>query len=217
MNKIAVKMATAATLVALGLTLVGPVLALDLPERVGSRPGLLKKVFETNRGRAALGTGVIKSKSGNAVPATLVVTKDGKDYTVNVDDKTQLRRRFWGKATLAEMSVGDTVNVIGLWTDDTKTTIQAKLIRDASIEKRFGVFIGTVLSLSSSGWTMQTGRGVETVTVSSATKFVNRKGETLFQADVKVGHKVRAKGLWDNKLNTVTEVSGVKDYSLPTK
>jgi len=29
------------------------------------------------------------------------------------------------------------------------------------------------------------------------------------------GHKVMVKGLWDNKLNTVTEVTFVRDYSLP--
>lgn len=194
-----------------------PALALNLEnDRAGSRPGLLKS-FVRGNGRAAIGSGTLKSKSGNTVPATLVVTREGKDYTVNVDANTQLRRRFWGKATLAEMSVGDTLNVIGQWTDDTHTAINAKLVRDASIQKRFGVFVGTVQTLLTSGWTMLTGRGTETVTVTSTTKFVNRTGGTISQSDIKVGDKVRVRGLWDRNANTITEVTVVKDYSIPAK
>lgn len=202
----------------LALQLVRPVLGLgqeDRMEKAGSRPGLLRD-FGRGKGRAAIGTGVVSAKT-SSIPGTLMVTKDGKTYTVNVDANTQLRRRFWGKATWEEISLGDTVNVIGQWADDAHTTVNAKLVRDASIQKRFGVFIGDVVSLLANGWTMSTHRGTETVTVSSSTKFVDRKGGTIGQADVKVGNKVRVRGLWDSKLSTITEVPMVKDFSLPTK
>ena len=58
-------------------------------------------------------------------------------------------------------------------------------------------------------------RADQTVTVTSSTEFENRKGETITQTDVKVGHKVRVRGLWDRTLNTVTEVTNVKDFNLP--
>ena len=118
------------------------------------------------------------------------------------------------------MKVGDTVNVIGLWADDAHTTINAKLVRDISIQKRFGVFVGVVKSLLPTGWVMSTvseKRGDQTVTVSGNTKFVNRKEETITQADVVAGHRVRVKGLWDRVANTVTDVTQVKDFSLPAK
>jgi len=35
--------------------------------------------------------------------------RDGKIYQVNITEKTQLRRRFWGKSSLSEFSVGDEV------------------------------------------------------------------------------------------------------------
>lgn len=201
----------------IALQLTTPVLGLEIREKAASKPAVLKAL--TARGvKVALGTGTLKSKSGDVVPATLVVTKDGKDYTVNVDANTQLRRRFWGKATLSEFSAGDTLNVIGKWANDEKTTVDAKLIRDASIQKRFGAFVGEVTSLSSTGWVMKTvQRGDQTVTVSTTTKFINRREQPITQADVKVGDKVRVKGLWDSKANTITEVTGVKDYSLPVK
>lgn len=175
----------------------------------GGRPGLFKKFFE----KAAIGTGTVTVKSGT----TLTVSKNGKNITVETDSKTQFRRRFWGKSSLAEISVGDTVNVIGQWKDDSHTTVLATLVRDLSIMKRNGVFFGIITSLNSNGWVMHTKRGDETVTISSSTKLVNRKEVTITQSDIKVGDKVRVKGLWDKKLNTITEVTKVKDFSQPAK
>lgn len=178
----------------------------------GTRPGLLQKVFDRTKSRAAIGSGIVKSKDGS----TLVVTsKDGVDYTVKTDTNTHFRRRFWGGGNLDEIQVGDTVNVIGRWADDARTTLDAVLIRDISIQKRFGVFFGTVSALTANGWVMATvERGNQTVTVTSSTKFMDRKGNTISQSDVKVGDKVRVRGLWDKTNSTVTEVSAIKDFSI---
>ena len=211
----------------LGLSIVPPVAAEnvrsevrkeikeDLREKAGSRPGLLRNFLM--KGRAAIGSGTITEISGTTLK---VKDKDGKVVSVLTDSKTQFRRRFWGKGSLSEMRERDTVNVIGQWTDDAKTTIQARLVRDISIQKRFGVFVGLVKSLTSSGWVMSTvseKRPDQTVTVSAETKFVNRKEEAIGQADIQVGHRVRVKGLWDRANNTVMEVTQVKDFNLPVK
>ncbi len=149
---------------------------------------------------------------------TLTVSKDGKTYSVNTDSKTQFRRHFWGKSSLSEFSVGDKVNVIGRFTDDAKTTIQAVLVRDISIQKRNGVFFGAVATISGNTIVLNSKhRGVQTVTVSSSTKFVNRKGEAISLSDIKAGDQIRVKGVWDKTANTITEVLTVKDFSLPAK
>lgn len=184
----------------------------ELRERVSSRAGAAKTFFEF--GRAAIGSGKITAKT----ETTLTIEKDGNNYTVNITEKTQFRRRFWGKAELSEFNVGNEVTVVGRWTDDAHTAINAVLIRNLSIQKRFGVFFGKIKSITSTGWVMSTvseKRADQTVTVSRDTKFVNRKGETIIQADVKVDHRVRVRGLWDKSLNTVTEVKEVKDFTLP--
>ncbi len=211
----------------IGLTVVSPALAegprikikeefrAEAGEKVGSRPGLLKKAFEL-RGKASIGSGQVTAKDGT----TLTVTSEGKTYTVQTDAKTQFRFKFWGKGNLDAIAVGHTVNVIGKWQDDARTTVLARQIRDLSLQKRFGVFIGEIKSLLSGGWVMSTKsekRADQTVTVSSSTKFVNRKEERIAQSDIVVGHKVRVKGLWDKEANTVTEVAHVKDFDLPVK
>jgi hypothetical protein len=172
-------------------------------------PGGLRKFLDT-RGYVS---GNVTAVSGTTLTMN---DKNGKSISIITDDKTQIRRLYFGKGTLAEIQVGDRVDVIGKWTDDTKTTIQARLVRDLSIQKRYGVFFGTVQSLSSTGWVMTTvNRGNQTVTVSSATKFTDGKETVITQPEIVVGHKVRVRGLWDKQNNTVTEVTQVKDFSLP--
>ena len=147
----------------------------------------------------------------------LTIDNNGTSVKVNINDKTQLRRKFWGKSDLSEFSVGNYINIIGKWTDDTKTIIDAKLIRNLSIQKRYGVFFGEVKSISESGFVM-TSIHREDLTVTTGTaKLINRKQETITKSDIMVGHRVRIKGLWDVTNKTVTEVGEIKDFDLPVK
>lgn len=186
----------------------------EIKEKIGSKTGIIQSLFS----RAAIGTGKLTAING----VSLSVEKDGKIYTVNTGkfDKctTLFRRRFWGNSNIAEFTVGDTLNVIGRWADDAKTVVEACLIRNISIQKRFGIFMGEVKSLTSTGWVMtavNAKRGEQTVVVSSNAKLTSRRGEVISQADVVVGHKVRVHGLWNNSNNTVTEVTRIKDFNLP--
>ena len=184
----------------------------DTLNKTGTRPAGFRPALLA---RAAIGTGSVTAISGTTLT---VLGRDGGTYTVLTDGKTQFRRRFWGKGSLAEIQAKDVVSVIGKWTDDTHTTIQATLVRDLSIQKFMGVFFGTVQSITGSGWVMATiNRGNQTVTVTSTTKLTDRRGQPLTQTDIVVGHRVRVRGVWDRKSNTITEVTGVKDFSLPAQ
>ncbi len=162
--------------------------------------------------------GVITAVNGS----TLTVSKDGTNYTVLIDAKTKCVRHFWGKCSVSELSVNDKVNVWGTIVPSTNstntTTIQAKLIRDLSIMKRFGAFIGDVTAKSSDSFTIQSkARGTQTIFFISSTKWMNRKEESITFADIQVGHRVRVKGTWDKANNKVMDVKEVKDFSLPAK
>lgn len=160
--------------------------------------------------------GQLKNVKVTAVgSASITVDNAGSSVTVNITDKTEFRRKFWGKSSISEISVGDTVNVIGKWTDDTKAAINAVVIRDESIQKRFGVFFGTVKSLTSDGFVLTTvHRDDETVTIGTA-KINDRKGSALTSADIKVGDKIRVRGMWNNTAKTITETVEIKNFSLP--
>lgn len=141
---------------------------------------------------------------------------DGKTYQINISTTTKLIRGFGGKSSLTEFSIGDKIMVFGKFTDSTKTAIDANTIRDLSIQKRWGAFFGKVTTINSDNFIMTTiERGTQTIYFGTA-KFVNRKEASIVYGDVKVGNRVRVKGVWDKTLNKINEVTQVKDFSLPT-
>ncbi len=171
----------------------------------------MKQIKEIKYGAKVNGT--LNTISNNSLTIT---NDDNETFTVYVSGQTKLRRKFWGDANVSEFSVGNAVNVIGKWKDSDKTQIDAIMIRNTSIQKVNGVFIGTVKSKTSTGFVLETlKRETQTVTVDSGTKIVNRSEGSISLADIQVGHRVRVKGMWDRTLGTVTEVTHVKDFSLP--
>lgn len=172
----------------------------------------VKLVSSKDGGRASIGNGTLVSISGT----TLTVTnKSNKTITVQTDNNTVLLRRFSAKSSLSEMSAGDKLTIVGTWTDSTKTVLKASSIRDLSIQKRNGQFLGTVKSVSSDGFVVTpVKRADQTVTVDSKTKFVSLKNRSITLSDIKVGNRVRVTGMWDMANNTLTETTLVKDFSL---
>jgi hypothetical protein len=96
----------------------------------------------------------------------------------------------------------------------------AKSIRNLSVNKRFAVLIGKVLSILPDGFTMSSEsekRGNLTVILNSETKLVNRKQKTILKSDIRIDDRVMVKGVWDVELNTVAPVTQVKNFNLPLK
>jgi len=156
-------------------------------------------------------TGKITEIGGNYIKVS--DNKEGKIYQVNITEKTQLRRHFWGKSSLSEFSMGDEVNVIGRYTDETKSTIEAVLIRNKSIQKRWGVFFGEVTAKNSDNFVIKTiNRGDLTVYFGSA-KFVDNSGNQSSYDALSVGSRVRVKGVWDKDLKKLSEVDEVKIFN----
>jgi hypothetical protein len=142
--------------------------------------------------------------------------EDGKQYLVKVDSSTQWRRKFWGKSDLAETNPNDVVNIHGKWNSGEMTEVEARLIRNISIQKRHGVFFGTVKSISSNNLVITTAkRGEQTVTIAGS--IVNRNQVMIGADSILVNHRIRVKGLWDSKNKTITEVTQIKDFDLPAK
>ena len=149
------------------------------------------------------------------IDTTSLQMKDKKEniWTVNFDENTVLRRKFGGESNTTEFSVGDRIVVKGKKSLTTEYTIDAKAIRNMSIEKKNGVFNGKVKNLSGSTFDIETvGRDTQKVTVSDETKFIKVSVEGKNEgslADLQNDQTVVVKGLWDRKLKTVTEVKTV--------
>ena len=178
------------------------------------KQGLKEKLANIKSQFAKIIGGEITAISGT----TLTVSKDGKSYTVNTDSNTHIRRHYWGGSSLSEFSVGNKVNVQGKFTDEIKTTILARMIRNLSIMKRFGVFLGDVTAKNSDNFVINSKkRENQTVYFTTSTEFTKRNSDMMTYVDLQVGHRVRVKGIWDKSLDKISEVVQVKDYSLPLK
>ncbi len=153
--------------------------------------------------------GIVKEIGENS----LKIESEGKLYLVNVTDKTKLIRRFGGESNLSEFSVGDEVNVFGKYVDENKTSIDANLVRNLSIQRRWGVFFGEILSKEKESFVIKTlTRGNLTVYLSSQTKILTHKKETIKYEDLQVGQRVRIKGVWDKTLNKIFEIEEIRVF-----
>ncbi|MEK7109830.1 MAG: hypothetical protein AAB876_01265 [Patescibacteria group bacterium] len=136
-------------------------------------------------------------------------------FQINITDKTQILGKFGGKSSLSEYSIGDEVIVFGKFTDDTKLIIDAKTVKNNSIQKRFGAFFGKVTVKNTDNFIIETlERGTQTVYFGTA-KIVDRKEITITLSDIKIGDRVRVKGVWDKTLSKISDVSQIKDFSIP--
>lgn len=145
---------------------------------------------------------------------TSSITVNG--ITVNIASNIVLLRRFGGKSNLKEFSATDQVQVVGKWADEGKTKIDARMVRNLSIQKRYGSFVGTLQTLSSNGFTFQpSNRQVQTVTIGTTTRYADRTNRPITFSSLALGHRLLVRGMWDSKLNTITEVNLIKDFSLP--
>ncbi len=190
----------------------------DVSDKTATKPGILL--------RANL-NGTLASLSSTLAPTQLVLNvSSGKDngmqVIVNVASTTKIIRKYNGTASLSELNMNDTLLISGKWSDQNKTFFDANVIKDKSIQKRNGVFFGIIKSSDSTTKTKTLTvatekRGSQKITVSAETIIVNRKMEDINFTELKAGHKIRIKGLWNNKTNTITETEQIKDFSLPEK
>lgn len=189
--------------------------ALDEDDVKEIRNGLLEKVKNFMKKNLRF-EARIKGKITAIGENNFTISSEDGTFQVNITDKTKILRKFGGKSSFSELSVSNEVMVFGKFADDTKSIIDAKTVKNNSIQKRFGAFFGKVMTKNSDNFVMETlERGVQTVYFGTS-KFVNRKETSITIKDIKVGDRVRVKGVWDKTLNKITEVIQVKDFSIST-
>lgn len=142
-------------------------------------------------------SGKVTALSGSTVT---LLAANGSSYTVDAS-AAKLIRRYGAVMTVADIQMNDQLYVQGTLLG---STIKAKLIQDLSLQARNGSFTGTVQSISSDRFMLQSNnRGVQTIFFASSTKFM--KGNTpATSADLRTGMSVRVDGVWNNTNSNVT-------------
>ena len=142
----------------------------------------------------------------------LTVKKNSNTYRVNAGNAIVVRR-FWGQSSLDQIAVNDKLNIIGTWNNTNKTSINAFLIRDLSIQEKNDTFLGTMTGITS--FTFQSAnRGVWNVNIQSKTKIVDSQNNPINLTSVSSEDKLRVEGVFDTANKTIT-ADKITDTSLP--
>ncbi len=169
---------------------------------------------------------VIKAGKVTEIGTDLIkVSIFGQTFSVKLAGTTKIVRYFWGSSSIDELSVGDIVNVWGYMDASDYATINAKTVRDVSIQSKHGVFKGTVESVGVDSFIVKTeDKGNQTVLVSADTKIMKPAiGIVCAQslnvvcpkeiagtlADIKSGSVVVVRGVWNKTLSQIKAVSVV--------
>lgn len=170
-------------------------------------------------------TGIVGSIGDNLL---VVKTKEGKEWNVHLTNKTEVKRRFGGASAFLEFAPNDEVAVVGrrqqtASSEPSETDMDAKNIRNLSIQRRKAVFIGdiTVVNAGDASFTIETkARGLQTVYKTKDTEVTDKDVKITFES-LSVGDRVIVKGeLWDRantKINAekIMKLS-IKPFSTPT-
>lgn len=159
--------------------------------------------------------GTIGAISANTITVT---KKEGGSVTINISDTTKLYLKFTGTATLSNFAVGDLIGASGKWANDEKTSLDAAWVRNKSVSRRGSNFYGTITSIGTNSFVLQpkVRANAQTVNVIANTKYIDKKGNAITFADLKVGDEVKVNGsTWDRTSKTINEAIKVVDRSIP--
>lgn len=173
----------------------------DNPRNVGST--LETHIFDD--GKVLVRGAKVTAVSGSVISAATTWGSLTLNWTVNTDASTEIVRKQGGRAAITEVSVGDYVSFQGMLVTTASTpTVQARIVKNWSIQKAKASFFGTIESFGvvSGTFMLKTEeRGVIQVTTSATTKV--QKGESAGTlGDLAVGIKVQVKGLMNSATNT---------------
>ncbi len=128
-------------------------------------------------------------------------------WVITTDGSTEYVRRHGGNGSLSEFAVGHTISFSGWLVPAASLTVRADVVKNWSIEKEKINPFGVIQSIDSpaKSFIVKTDEeklGTLTVLTSDATAFFKGKATTTFAA-LKVGDRVRARGVWDRVANTL--------------
>ncbi len=154
--------------------------------------------------RGAEVTGV----SGNVISAHTKWGSVNMDWAVNADTGSKFVRKFGGVSSISEVAIGDFISFHGSLVSTTSSplTVNADVVKDWSIQKKEANWNGTVKSVDTGAMSFvldpEDGADV-TVLVTSSTSIKKGEDAGVF-ADITVGAKVSARGVWDTVSGKLT-------------
>ncbi len=170
--------------------------------------GSTYEVHFFNDGKVLVRGAKVTSVSGNTINATSAWGTVVLNWAVDTTNTSSFIRRYGGQSNISEVAVGDYLSFEGalVTTSTSPIGVSAKVLKNWSVQKKNAVFEGTVKSVDSgaSKFVLTTEKsGDITVVTNANTKFKKGNAVGAF-ADVVVGAKAMARGVYNNQLLQLT-------------
>ncbi|MDO8620245.1 MAG: hypothetical protein Q7R64_02760 [bacterium] len=174
--------------------------------------GSTLEVHISDNGIALVRGAKVTAVSGSIVTASTVWGATTLSWTVMSDTTTNLLRRSGGKSNLSEFSVGDFISFQGpLNLNSANLTVNAKILKNWSVQKKNASLIGKILSLGANSFVLAVEEhGQITVALAQAVSISKNDRDVVF-SDLHSGDKVSASGVFDETSKVLT-ASKVKIY-----
>ncbi|MFZ5391001.1 MAG: hypothetical protein ACOZAJ_01875 [Patescibacteria group bacterium] len=145
---------------------------------------------------------------------SIQVLNDDLLYTVKLGGVFGIYSRWWSQLSSQELATGNVLQIFGRQVNG--EMIEAKLVRNVSLQKRLMALLGVVVKVSESDKTIYLEskmHGLVEVIMSPETLIIDPKKTTNLK-DIKPGQRLVAKGLWDKANNRLTEVAKIVVFRL---
>ncbi len=171
------------------------------------------EVHISNSGKVNVQGAKVTAVTGNTLIATTTWGVANINWSVNLLPDSRLIRRFGGVSSVSEITVGDIIGFQGnlVSASASPLVVNATTIKDWSIMKKEGGFNGVVSSvdLANSKFVLSSTKNGNITVVSNSSTKLSKGDATAVLADVLVGTKLEAKGVYDSQLK-VLNASDIK-------
>ena len=165
--------------------------------------GSTVEVHMMDNGKVLVRGAKVTSVSSSTINAGITWGTGTLNFAVQTDSNTELIRRYGGNSQLSEISAGDFISFMGMLGPNFSlpVVVNASIVKDWSVQKAHAAFNGTVQSVDASAKKFvlkSEERGNVAVFTGTSTQFMKGSASSSTFADVRVGAKVMASGLFNN-------------------
>ena len=157
-------------------------------------------------GKVLVRNAKVTSVATTTVNAVLTFGSSSMNWVINVDSSAEIVGKNGSRSSMADVSVNDVISFQGSLTSGSPLTVQAKVLKNWSVQKKRVNYFGPITSIDSGTQTFvfnSEEKGSVIVKTSAETKYKKTGTSTDSFASLKVGDIVRVKGSYDNSNNTL--------------
>lgn len=156
----------------------------------------------------------IKSKTDLVVMVKSVTPKKGKKWTgfhpeakkdliIKVSDKTKFVKKYLGKSSFEDLTVGDSLQIVGKTNED--GTVTAALVKNNSLQLTLKVYTGLIESIdaANNSFVLKQPKANITVVINAKTKVIVPGIANPTIANLAAGNKVHLRGIINKKTKMI--------------